>query len=262
MASDTGIARRVRSVRYRVVPHYTTIYEDTPDVEWTNDLFHMRLSGEVALFTLIGDFFTSAEAIAAVEDRLRDWQIVFGLERIPDELVFINPAVAFERVEDSASSESHMTVHVGVKADAILAVRRATFPAPPSSFRRDSLVEQMYQSYCEYRRDGARLTALGEYCLTSLESSLGSGVANRRKETARHYQISFSVLSLIGELCSRGTPNQARKAPKGDTWIPLTKSEKAWLEAAVKLLIHRAGEIAFDRAAEHKMITMDDLPAI
>ena len=46
----------------------------------------------------------------------------------------------------------------------------------------------------------------------------------------------------------------------GGGFRPHSPAEIAWMEAAVKLLIQRAGEWAADRQAKWPQLTMEDLP--
>jgi hypothetical protein len=72
------------------------------------------------------------------------------------------------------------------------------------------------------------------------------------------------VLQKISDLTreERGEPKTARKFdPKA---VPLTASEKAWLEAVVKKLIWRIAEVdarSGDAASLH-LIRMEDLPQL
>jgi hypothetical protein len=42
----------------------------------------------------------------------------------------------------------------------------------------------------------------------------------------------------------------------------LTRAERAWLEAAAKMMIRRAGEVAANPASAHKQLTCADLPPL
>jgi hypothetical protein len=69
------------------------------------------------------------------------------------------------------------------------------------------------------------------------------------------------VLATIGELTStRGGSTGARKV---EAWhADLTAQEAAWLRAATKIMIRRAGEIAANPTGPHQQITMAQLPTL
>ncbi|HEU0154946.1 MAG TPA: hypothetical protein VFQ82_02670, partial [Stellaceae bacterium] len=63
-----------------------------------------------------------------------------------------------------------------------------------------------------------------------------------------------------GELTDKKGGPEARKA-KGVT-VPFSPAEHVWIEAAMKLLIRRAAEVAGDPEGAFPQITMEDLPPI
>lgn len=258
----------VESVTYRVVYHYTTIYRDVPPAMWETDFFVMHLSGEVAEFQLKEHFSTVGDAREAIEAALKDWQMLIGLARSPDEILFVQPSARVtERQPTSGSRDATAAIeaHVSVNASAILAVRRKDYPAFPTQFRRSPEVESMYRHYCEFHQGGGRLTELAYYCLTVLENAaaqfpFASRKAKKRLRVAAKYRIHPDVLETMGGLSAKGSPDEARKAPKDGNWQPLTSSEKAWLHEAVQQLIRRAGEVAADRAGLLAEIGLSSLP--
>lgn len=262
--SDENSSRRVESITYRVISHHTTIYDGIPGISWDNDLFEMNLEGDTAEFLLKVDYSSAADARMAVEDKLKEWEIVTGLERFPEELAFVQPRVRFGKVEVNHEGvyKGMVETHLGISVDAILAVKRVSYPALPSGFARNDLVDQMYSFYCEYKQQGSRLAALGEYCLTLLEDAVGPAVTNRRKRTAEEFGIDLEVLNKLGELCSKGSPAQARKAPKGKQWMTHSAAEVDWLEKTVVAIILRVGEIAYDPSAYAKVVEMTSLPTL
>jgi hypothetical protein len=91
------------------------------------------------------------------------------------------------------------------------------------------------------------------FCLTILEAKTGG-----RESAATAYRIEKAVLNRMGELTSlRGDRLTARKATGVQ---PLTGQERAWLEAAVKMLIWRLGDTR--TLSNLPVITMSDLPMI
>lgn len=92
------------------------------------------------------------------------------------------------------------------------------------------------------------------FCLTLFELR-GRG----RRGAATRYQVERAVLNKIGELSTEA--GDARTARKMTANLrQLCGAERAWLEAAIRALVRRAGEVA----AGTKLIplTMDDLPKL
>lgn len=95
------------------------------------------------------------------------------------------------------------------------------------------------------------------FVLDLLQTTAGS-----RENAAQTFQISMGVLDTMGRLSStKGDEMTARKAPRtGEQFQELTGPESAWLEAAVRRVIHRWGE--HDSGSPLIMITLADLPTL
>lgn len=63
------------------------------------------------------------------------------------------------------------------------------------------------------------------------------------------------MLDSLGQLAERERKYKGYGAP-------YTGTERTWLEVALKKLIRRAAEAAYDRNADRPLITMDDLPPL
>ena len=85
-----------------------------------------------------------------------------------------------------------------------------------------------------------------------------------RRAAASRYNIELSVLAKLGELTSeRGDLTEARKTPVTGQPKPLSRLERKWIEAAVRMLIRRSGEYAATSGpAALPLLTMDDLPPL
>jgi hypothetical protein len=107
-----------------------------------------------------------------------------------------------------------------------------------------------YHGYLDGREP---LPSMAYFCLTVVEAKTGG-----REIAATAYRIEKAVLSTMGELASlRGDRLTARKA---SVVQPLTGQERAWLEAAVKMLIWRLGDTR--KRSALPLITMSDLPTL
>jgi hypothetical protein len=95
-------------------------------------------------------------------------------------------------------------------------------------------------------------------CLSRLAYRAGS-----LQQAATQYHISQRVLRTLSEFTSTlGVGVEARKLGKGSKNRAPTTAEKSWIETVVRLLIRRAGEVAYDAQRSWPQVTMDDLPSL
>ena len=98
------------------------------------------------------------------------------------------------------------------------------------------------------------MQSMAYFCLTVLEHARGG-----RAGVASHYSIAMKVLDTLARLATdTGDERTARKVTK--RLRPITDAERTWLEAAVKALIRRAGEVA--AGVSPSPLTMGDLPPL
>ena len=99
------------------------------------------------------------------------------------------------------------------------------------------------------------LQTMAYFCLTVLQMHGG------RAGAAARFGISQGVLATVARLSTEaGDVATARKA--SPQLRALTAEEQGWLEAAVKAMIRRAGEVAAAPSAPRSQLTMSDLPAL
>ena len=77
------------------------------------------------------------------------------------------------------------------------------------------------------------------------------------------YRVAYEVLDKLGELTNTlGDEVEARKlSPQSQLRAPAAQ-EVRWMEAALRLLIRRAGQYAADPQREWPQLTMADLPEL
>lgn len=136
-------------------------------------------------------------------------------------------------------------------------INKGEYPLPPKSFHADQDVEVMWLRFRDYLHHRQSLTTTGYFCLTVLEARAGN-----RQQAAQTYRVDKKVLNKLGELTTTiGDRHVARKFVKG-VFRPHTKMEKRWIEASIRILIRRAGEIACSGIGVLPIITMNDLPSL
>jgi hypothetical protein len=150
----------------------------------------------------------SDEAKAVVEQYVRAWDILIGLEQDPGDLQLVfDHADIIDRSPDTSDKnvvnlQGHVSAHVvvsdsGIGSDSVVSlhVSRGKYPSFPKNFSASPDAETMYLRYKTYRQKREPLTAMAYMCLTILEAGAGG-----RKEAARRYSIDDEVLGTLGKL--------------------------------------------------------------
>jgi hypothetical protein len=257
----------VRTLIYDVYWAPNTDYAKAPPIHGDTADFSLDVSERELRVILKCECPTIDEARKKVEDYLRAWEISIGLNDGPDAVRFVyRPScVSVQRTGPvNGTGSAQVTAHavVGSHGSVERHTSRLRYDPPTKTFRADGVVEALYARYSRYSAGGETLTAMAYFCLTVLEQSVN--VAQKpRPCAARKYGIAIDVLNRLGELSSiRGSAREARKAVAGLAFVPLDGREDAWVLAAVKCLIRRAGEVAACPGRPVAQITMQDLPSL
>ena len=253
----------VAALRYRVVLAETVSFDQPPPVERETEAFRMRLADGVATFEMVEHHASEESARRCVQPYLQAWEIDVALR-------FGGPEISFEfegaDVIDRSPPPPGAGQVIHAKAamaaagalDATVHVTRRHYPEPPQGFVWCPDVETMWHRYTGYLDGRERLTNMAYACLTVLEASAGG-----RKKAAEQYGISDRVLRELGRLTTKiGDKETARKFTDLDECRPHTRAEEAWIEAAVRALIRRAGEWASDSTARLPRLTKSELPKL
>lgn len=247
----------VTRLRYRLAPAERTTYAPTaPPVAYAATSFTARLEGGVLVVEMVDHYATEEEARSAVEPALRAWEILAALNagRPQFEFEFDN-AELIDR--DPPPPGAPKVVHgkaalsLAAAISARASVEHGVYPPAPIGFVYDPDVETLYGRWRGYLEGREPLQSMAYFCLTVIKSRGG----------AARYSISAKVLETMGRLATE--PGDSRTARKITTKLrPLQGSELAWLEAAVKEMIRRAGEVAASPDQRLAQITMADLPPL
>jgi hypothetical protein len=255
----------VRKLHYKVLIDDSTDYNNVPPINEETESFRMFMDGKTATFEMKIHFSTEQEAKALLEDYLKRWEVLIGIEHDPEEIRFrFARADIIDRMPSSQENHTvnlHSAVHDIIRPSdaALLNVARGKYPSLPNRFALSPDVETMYVRYKAYRENREPITTTAYMCLTVLENSAGG----RRRQVAVQYNIQKEMLEKLGELCStKGDVREARKAPKKGEYISLTQKERDWIQAVIKTLIRRGGEWAYDPNAKFPQITMADFPSL
>lgn len=248
----------VEALIYRVEHRVNVNYERATPLEHDGEHFDVRIKDCRARFEMKDHCATAAEARRVVEPLIRAWEVDAGLRDGHREIEFV-----FERAEILDRKPTPGVVHAAAGHmtlkgyPATIQVGRNKYPEPPADLAVNADVNVMYRRYGLYREGEDLLSNMAYFCLTVLE---GSAKGGQRTAAAKKYGIGKKVLSTLGRLASEKGGQEARKS-KG-VGNELTDAERKWMEAAVKVFIRRAAEVAHDPRAQPSQITMADLPPL
>ncbi len=247
----------VEALRYNLVPREGTSYrEGVAPVERDLGAFRIRLADGLLTVTIRDHYASTAEAEAAVQPYLDAWRVAAALENG-------RPQFDFEYVDadvvdrDTASGDvivmSRVAASVAIALPGRPAIEHGSYPELPDDFALDLDTETLWHRWQGYVHGREPLQTMAYFCLTVLTMhGKDSGAAAR-------FSVSTGVLSKLRHL-STETGDPRRTARKATAKLrPITGPERAWLEAAVKALIRRAGEVAAAPEATRPKLTVSDL---
>jgi hypothetical protein len=253
----------VEALRYKLVVlrDGVTYREGLPPVERDLDGFSIRLSHDVLTVTMHDHYATRFDAMKAVEPYLHAWRADATLAASgPPEFDFeYQDVTVIDRDPPDGSPGSVDQTGAGAIAVAValsgkVAIEHGSYPEPPDHFALDENTETLWNRWQAYVEGSEPLQGMAHACLTMLEMYAG------RLGASAWFNVSGKVLGTLGRLSTEpGDPLTVRKmTPK---MRPLEPQERAWLEAAVKALVRRAGEIATGVEGLPE-ITMANLPEL
>jgi hypothetical protein len=252
----------VERLHYRLQTDDTTSFAATAQrVRADTAAFTAELADDRLLVGLIDHYSNEAEAREAVEPYLQAWEIKHALrvggrreawfEFDRSEIVDRNPPPPGTHHTIKASASVNGVVTISVTGS----VARGAYPLAPTDFVVDPDTLTLWNRWQGYLDGREPLQSMAYFCLTVLELHGG------RAGAAAKFGISRRVLDKLGQLASeRGDPATARKALAQP--VTPTAAETHWLEAAVRAMIRRVGEVAADPTAAGKPITLADLPEL
>jgi hypothetical protein len=249
----------VAELKYRLSPLDRVSFVPEPSLDFQNELLSGRLSGDSLTITPKVHFATVEEARAVTDPFLRAWELDDALTHGSTQFRFdYQDVVIVDRNPPPPGSSVKIVVGVAeitLASDTItVSVARSVFPQPPGAFVATPDAESLWNRYEGYVSGREPILSMAYFCLTLIEARGGS-----RAGAAKAFRIERRVLDSLGRLTSeRGDPSVARKFPRRVPPTPLTATEIAWIEAAVRAIIRRVGDV--QQIAHLPEITMGDLP--
>ena len=250
----------VVALQYRLETDPNVTFQNPPPVEAETEAFRVRLDKGAATFEL-KDHFPSEEAARRVVDAyVRAWEIDAALRHDHQEMSFVFEDAKVVDRDPSPGSFGIIAgadeLRVSVDETTTLHVSWKYYPPPPKGFEVSPDVETLWQRYERYRKGREPLPGMANFCLTVIQALAGG-----REEAAELFHISKAVLGKLGDLAAnRGDERTARKVPPSGVLTPLRPQEAAWIEAAIKVIIRRVGEVGVNPSLPE--ITMSDLPSL
>lgn len=245
----------VDALHYRIAHNENVSYQRAAPLEHRTDLFTIRIESGTAQVWLVEHYATADEARAVVDPFLRTWEMHVALQFSPGELRFV-----FERADivdrkptpGGISAEPARYTITGFAPT--VTIGRSKYPDPPINLDRGADVDLMFERYVRYRNGGTTLPDAANYCLTVLKAVGG------RRGAAQRFAISEPVLhKLSGLAANKGGPEARKYHGSTEDFSP---AEREWLDKALRAIIRRAAEVAFDPCAPRPQITMADLPEL
>jgi hypothetical protein len=254
----------VVALRYRLETHPSLAFNHPRPLEYDTGEFTLQLADGILTCTMKTHYASADTARAVVDPLLRTWEIDTALREGRRAIWFAyEDAEGIDRKPTPPGSRlialgGSLRVTGGVVA---WLVTRREYPALPERFKVSPDVETLWRRYESYMQGREPLPGMAYVCQSFIEKVLARG----RSDAAQKYHIEPDVLRTLGNLHShRGDLTSRRKLEyeRDRHEPPLTPSEIAWMEAAVRMLIRQVGEYAADPTAAWPTLSMRDLPSL
>lgn len=233
------------------------LFDNPPPLQWQTPVFGANLSNALLRAEMCAHFTTVEQARAAVEPFLQTWEIDIALTYGQREMTFAfkqahlvdrNPPPPGSTITGTATSTGRASV------SATGQVIRKAYPAVPTNFSAVPDVVSLWTRFEGFKNGREPLASMAYFCFTLLKNRYGSIDA-----ASKVLAVDKAVLKKHSELSTnRGDVSTARKMTPDLT--SFTSAEAQWLDAAIRALIRRVGEIASGHSP--LQLTMKQLPQL
>lgn len=254
----------VEALHYDLVPsEHVSFADSAPPVERELPGFRVRLADGKVTVTMHDHYATEAEARREVDWYLHTWRVdaSFATNRPQFEFKFVKSKIVDRDPPPPPPPPGSVHVSSGAGVlrlgggNATVHISRGEYPDPPDGFAVDPDTETLWNRWQGYIEGREPLETMAYACLTMLQMDGGRAGASTR------FSISCKVLGKLATLSTdTGDASTARKVTR--RLRPRTGAEQTWLEAAVKVLVRRAGKVAAAPGATLPQIRMSDLPKL
>lgn len=257
----------VVALLYRIEHDNSVDYSEAKRIEYEEGLFCVTVEDNGVRFELKDHYATENAARDMVESYVLCWELEAALREQPGQFKLrYNRAEIIDRNPPPPETGEVRISALPIKGTVSISRPSATvttpkpYPSPPSGVTldpHDPDALTMLNRYKGYLEDKEPMAGMAYFCLTMLEGHLCSG----RLAAAKTYGIDKNVLGMIGNLtANRGGRGTARKA--SGIGSDLTGEEARFLDEAVKAIILRVAQVAYDPQKCCPKITLSDLPTV
>jgi hypothetical protein len=232
------------------------IFDNPPPLQWQTPAFEANLSNALLRAEMRAHFTTVEQARAAVEPFLQTWEIDIALTYGKREMTFaFKQSHLVDRNPPPPSSTITATLTITGHAPVLaIQVIRKTYPGVPTNFSATPDVVSLWTRFEGFKNGREPLASMAYFCFTLIRDRYGSVDA-----ASKALGIDRAVLKKLSELSTnRGDVSTARKMTPNLT--PLTNAETQWMDAGIRALIRRVGEVASGYSP--LPLTMKQLPQL
>lgn len=243
----------VVALLYKIAHGPSVDYLEAEPLDHDETGFHVTIAKELVRFDFKDHYATQDAARKAIDAYIRVWELDAGLHMGPNSF-----QLRFKRahIVDRNPTPGVVSISAHFRAGAPevtvnVTVSRRRYPPPPSGLSLTPDVQTMYDRYMGYRQGKEPLASMVYFCLTVLQHPGG------RRNAVNTYGIDLRVLGEVGRLSTSKGGQKARKALGKDT--DLSDEDRCFLEEAVKAIIRRVAETAYDPNRTFPTISMPHL---
>jgi hypothetical protein len=253
----------VVALRYRLETDSSLTFDNPQPRDHDYNEFSLHLADGTLTCAMKAHYASAHEARAVVDPVLRAWEIDVALQRGSGVLWFVfEQAEIVDRDPPPPGSprtidlSTQLTTKSALSAGASLSWRE--YPPPPARFTVSPDVETLWHRYEGYVQGREPLLSMVSACLTWLTAQVRG-----RANVAKTYAIDLAVLRKLDDFAANlGDERTARKFHARSERREPTAPEAAWINAAIRMIIHRVGEHAADPTAPLSTLGMSDLPPL
>ena len=242
----------VESLHYRIKCSDSVDFSKASPLNHEEPDFSVRIEHDHAKIVMKTHCPMPDLAREMVDPFLHDWELSALLEDKQARMEFrFNRAEVIDRRPEAGVVHVPSAQIYSTAYPPTIQTGRNRYPNPPVGLTLDSTVDRMLRRYQDYLDGRTFLGDVAYYCFTELQEAAGRG------DIEKHFGIDQSVLQRLTGLTDAKGGKQARKA-KG-AQAEFTSEQRAWLEAAIPIMIRRAAEVACNPRAHRSKITMADV---
>ena len=249
---------------YHIEHDNSVDYERAKPLAQEESAFHLEVEDMEVRLELKNHYAKESDARKSIEEYIRTWEFNACLNNGPNSF-----KLRFDKAEIEDRNPTPGVVNIsgtitsGVPTlSGSLTRGLPNYPSPPSGLTISPDVQTMYDRYMNHLRGHESLLSMTYFCLTILEDTAKRHCTGQKREAAsRYYQIEKEILDKIGDLSSnKGGRLEARKNEGVNQ--DLTSEERTFLNQAIRKIIYRVAEKAYNQNVALKEIPLSDLPSL